>query len=145
MESRIKKTIELHDKGYNCAQAVACAYCDLVGMDEQTALRATEAFGAGMGGMQATCGAVSGAVFLAGLKNADGVVEAPKSKAATYKLSKTIVEAFQKKHGTTVCCELKAKDPEYWEVVDKQNHIRLIRALEVCRQTGKTFTSFRLG
>jgi tRNA dimethylallyltransferase len=41
--------------------------------------------------------------------------------------------------------ELKAKDPEYWEVVDKQNHIRLIRALEVCRQTGKTFTSFRLG
>ena len=41
--------------------------------------------------------------------------------------------------------ELKAKDPEYWKVVDKQNHIRLIRALEVCRQTGKTFTSFRLG
>ena len=34
MESRIKKTIELHDKGYNCAQAVACAYCDLVGVDE---------------------------------------------------------------------------------------------------------------
>ena len=47
------------------------------------------------------------------------------------------------------CCELqeelKQKDPEYWEIVDKQNHIRLIRALEVCRQTGKTFTSFRLG
>ena len=112
MESRIKKTIELHDKGYNCAQAVACAYCDLVGMDEKTALRATEAFGAGMGGMQTTCGAVSGAVFLAGLKNADGVVGAPKSKASTYKLSKTIVEAFQKKNGTVICKELKAKDPE---------------------------------
>lgn len=41
--------------------------------------------------------------------------------------------------------ELKLKDPEYWEIVDKQNHIRLIRALEVCRQTGKTFTSFRSG
>lgn len=39
--------------------------------------------------------------------------------------------------------ELKARDPEYWKIVDKQNHIRLIRALEVCRQTGKTFTSFR--
>lgn len=112
MENRIKKTIELHDKGYNCAQAVACAYCDLVGIDEQTALRATEAFGAGMGGMQATCGAVSGAVFLAGIKNADGVVGAPRSKAGTYKLSKTIVEAFQQKNGTVICCELKAKDPE---------------------------------
>ncbi len=39
--------------------------------------------------------------------------------------------------------ELQARDPEYWNIVDKQNHIRLIRALEVCRQTGKTFTSFR--
>jgi tRNA dimethylallyltransferase len=41
--------------------------------------------------------------------------------------------------------ELKQKDPEYWEIVDRQNHIRLIRALEICRQTGKTFTSFRSG
>ena len=39
--------------------------------------------------------------------------------------------------------ELQEKDPEYWEIVDKRNHIRLIRALEVCRQTGRTFTSFR--
>ena len=112
MENRIKKTIELRDKGYNCAQAVACAYCDLVGVDEKTALCATEAFGAGMGGMQATCGAVSGAVFLAGCKNADGIVGAPKSKATTYKLSKTIVEAFQQKNGTIICKELKEKDPE---------------------------------
>lgn len=39
--------------------------------------------------------------------------------------------------------ELKAKDPEYYSLVDKCNHIRLIRALEVCRATGKTFSSFR--
>ena len=41
--------------------------------------------------------------------------------------------------------ELMEKDPEYWAIVDKQNHIRLIRALEICRQTGKTFSSFRSG
>ena len=39
--------------------------------------------------------------------------------------------------------ELQEKDPEYWNIVDKQNHIRLIRALEVCRQTGRTFSSYR--
>mgnify|MGYP002677597272 FL=1 len=39
--------------------------------------------------------------------------------------------------------ELQERDQEYWKIVDKQNHIRLIRALEVCRQTGRTFTSFR--
>ena len=31
MESRVKETIVRHDKGYNCAQAVACTYCDLFG------------------------------------------------------------------------------------------------------------------
>ena len=41
---------------------------------------------------------------------------APKSKAKTYKLSKTIVEAFQKKNGTVICKELKAKDPETGEI-----------------------------
>ena len=112
MESRIKKTLELQKQGYNCAQAVACAYCDLVDVDERTALRATEAFGAGMGGRETTCGAISGAVFLAGMKSADGIVGAPKYKLTTYKLSKTIVDAFLQKNGTIICKELKEKDPE---------------------------------
>ena len=36
--TRIEETIKRHDKGYNCAQAIACTYCDLVGMDEETML-----------------------------------------------------------------------------------------------------------
>ena len=107
MESRIQKTLENHAKGYNCAQAVACAYCDLVGMEEQSVFRATEACGLGMGGMQATCGAVSGAVLLAGLKSSCGDLEAPVSKGKTYQISKKIVEGFQKKNGSTVCKDLK--------------------------------------
>ena len=107
MESRIQKTLENHAKGYNCAQAVACANCDLVGMDEQSVFRVTEAFGLGMGGMQATCGAVSGAVLLAGLKSSCGDLEAPVSKGKTYQISKKIVEGFQKKNGSTVCKDLK--------------------------------------
>ena len=39
--------------------------------------------------------------------------------------------------------ELQQKDPEYYSEVDLQNPHRLIRALEVIRQTGKTFSSFR--
>ena len=50
-------------QGYNCAQAVACTYCDLVGVSEEEAFRSTEAFGLGMGGMLGTCGALSGAVY----------------------------------------------------------------------------------
>ena len=107
METRIAKTIENHKKGYNCCQAVACAYCDLVGMDEKTMFQAAEAFGAGMGGMQATCGAVSGALLLAGLKNSTGNLESPDSKMGTYQLSKEMVAQFRQKNGSVVCKELK--------------------------------------
>lgn len=39
--------------------------------------------------------------------------------------------------------ELREKDIEYYNIVDTKNHIRLIRALEVIRQTGKTFSFYR--
>lgn len=41
--------------------------------------------------------------------------------------------------------ELHALDPEYWALVDKKNHRRIVHALEICHQTGKTYTSFRVG
>lgn len=41
--------------------------------------------------------------------------------------------------------EVQRLDPEYYAIVDQQNPRRLQRALEVCYQTGKTFTSFRSG
>lgn len=39
--------------------------------------------------------------------------------------------------------ELKQLDPEHYEVVDKQNPRRVVHALEICHQTGRTYTSFR--
>ena len=48
-----------------------------------------------------------GAVLLAGLKNSDGAIDAPKTKGRTYQLSKTMVNQFREKCGSTVCCELK--------------------------------------
>ena len=41
--------------------------------------------------------------------------------------------------------ELHRLDPEHWAVVDRNNPRRVVHALEVCHQTGKTYTSFRLG
>ena len=110
MESRVMQTKMRHDKGQNCCQAVACTYCDLFGMDEATAFKACEAFGAGMGGMNGTCGAVSGAVMAAGFKNSTGNFDGPKSKLDTYKLSKQILESFEEKNGSVTCRELKGVD-----------------------------------
>ena len=42
-----------------------------------------------------------------------------------------------------LCEDLKRLDPEHYESVDRQNYRRVIHALEICYQTGKTYTSFR--
>ena len=106
MESRVQKAIDLHHKGYNCAQAVVCAYCDLFGLDEETAYRASEAFGFGMGQME-VCGALAGACMLAGLKNSGGLQAVGKTKAETYKLDRQLAAAFREKNQSVLCRELK--------------------------------------
>ena len=107
MESRVNETIERHDKGFNCAQSVACTYCDLVGMSEAEAFRAMEGFGLGMGCMEGTCGALSGAVMLAGLKGSSVNLDTPNSKGATYKVAAQIVRRFKETAGATACKDLK--------------------------------------
>ncbi len=99
--------IAKHDIKFNCAQAVACAFAEEVGVDEKVLFTAAEGFGLGMGGTEGTCGALSGAIMLAGFKNSDGNITDPGTKAETYKLSKEMVSKFTEKCGSTVCKELK--------------------------------------
>lgn len=50
---------------------------------------------------------------------------------------------YQEEGLEALCEDLKRLDPEHYEVVDKQNYRRVIHALEICYQTGRTYTSFR--
>lgn len=122
MEPRVKQAIVNHKKGYNCAQAVACAYCDLAGADEDAMFKMTEGFGAGIGGMEQICGAVSGAVALAGLCNSKGSNN-PTSKGGTYRISKEILHKFQDKNGSVICKELKGLETK-----------KVLRSCEGCIQ-----------
>lgn len=42
-----------------------------------------------------------------------------------------------------LCEDLRRLDPEHYAIVDRQNYRRVIHALEICYQTGRTYTSFR--
>ena len=107
MESRKNIAIEMHNKGYNCAQSVALTYADLVDMKPEQLFRITEGFGLGGGNMQGTCGAISGALALIGLLNSSGDLENPTTKAKTYGLNKEILENFKNRNGSVICHELK--------------------------------------
>ena len=100
MENKIEEARARKRSGeHNCAQAVACTYSDLAGLDEETLLAATHAFGAGMATMEGTCGALTGAAFVVGLATGD--------RARSRVLIKDIMENFRKRNGSTVCRELK--------------------------------------
>lgn len=105
--TRIEKALENHKKGYNCAQAVACAYCDLYGVDEKTAFMMAEGFGGGMGGLMETCGALTGAFMLAGLNHSKGDLQNPRARGASYKMIRAMAQAFTEKNQSIICRELK--------------------------------------
>lgn len=107
MENRVEKACALHKQGYNCAQAVICAYSDLFGMDEETAFKVSEGFGGGIGGMHdGVCGATSAVYMLAGLQRSSGAVERGLTKTETYVRIKELAAVFQAENGSTTCCEL---------------------------------------
>ena len=60
-ENHAERARQLFFEGYNCAQAVLCAFSDVTGFDTETSARMASSFGGGMGRLRQTCGAVSGA------------------------------------------------------------------------------------
>ena len=104
--TKAEKAVSLHDKGYNCAQAVVCAFADDLGLDEQTAYKMSEAFGLGVGQME-ICGAVSGACMVAGMKNSAGLDNIGKTKGETYKINRAIADEFKQMNESVICRELK--------------------------------------
>ena len=80
---------------HNCAQAILCTYADKVGISEETAKNIANSFGAGMGNMEGTCGALVGAGITLGMFTKD--------RAKSMKGMKQIMTQFQQRNGATQC------------------------------------------
>ena len=108
--TRYEKAVEKHQKGYNCAQAVLCAFSDKIGMEEDDLFRLSEAFGGGMGGTQNVCGAVSGMVFVAGAITSAGIDKLPETnKKDSYAFAAKLMKSFEDKVGSLICADIKCK------------------------------------
>ena len=82
----------------NCCQAVAGAFADTLAMDEATLMNLASGFGSGMGTMEGTCGALAGAIVVAGLRTGGN---------GTMSLSRKILPRFKELCGATICRDLK--------------------------------------
>ncbi len=94
--------------GYNCAQAVFCAFEDVTGIDHETALKLSSSFGGGIGKLREVCGAFSGAAAVLGALYGYTDVGDQKKKVAHYALVQELAERFKAEHGTVICRELLA-------------------------------------
>jgi C_GCAxxG_C_C family probable redox protein len=101
--------------GINCAQAVLSAYGVRYGIDRDVALRVSLGFGAGMGRLGETCGAVTGAFMVLGLKHASGDSSPQEKREKTYAAVRDFVLRFEDRNGSVVCrkllgCDLSTSD-----------------------------------
>ena len=106
-EERLAKATELHERGYNCAQSVACAFADKTDVPMEVLFAANEGYGAGAGTMDGVCGALMGAIMLGGFKSSTRSLDAPNSKPVTMKLSRMLMQGFRQSAGALYCKDLK--------------------------------------
>ena len=105
------KAMELFVEGYNCAQAVAVAFCDVTGLDEKTTARMVSPFGGGMGRLREVCGAVSGMLFVLGNLYGYGNPDADETKKELYEQVQGLAGQFREKCGSIICRELLDNPP----------------------------------
>ena len=92
--------------GYNCAQAVFCAFAADMGLDLETAARLSSSFGGGMGRLREVCGALAGAELALGMLRGYSDVSDPALKSEHYRRVRSLAEAFREKNGAYLCREL---------------------------------------
>lgn len=99
LQERAERAVQLKTSGgYNCSQAVTEALADQTNLSKRELKQIAAGFCAGMGNLEATCGALIGAGMIAGLKTEGN---------GTLKYTKQIQEAFRDRCGSIKCKELK--------------------------------------
>ena len=129
MSNKSEKARKLFKNGYNCAQAVAGAFAEDLGVDEETFMKLSSSFGGGMGRLREVCGAVSGMFMVAGIKYGYSSPDAKEEKSDHYARIQELAKEFTKENGSIICRELlglqtKSESPVPEERTEKYYKVR---------------------
>jgi C_GCAxxG_C_C family probable redox protein len=97
---------ETYHNGFNCAQSVLTAYSGKYHMDDKTAKMISCGFGGGCARQSLTCGAVTGAFMVIGLKYGKAEKEEVEARDITYKKVNEFSTKFKSMHNSINCGEL---------------------------------------
>ena len=108
MTSHEARAAELFLSGAVCAQAVFCAFCDIHGLDYETASRLSSSMGGGVGRLREVCGAFSGMAMAAGLLYGFPIPPAQGEKSEHYKRIQFLASRFSERWGSIICRDILA-------------------------------------
>lgn len=98
--------IAYFDEGYACSQAILLGFGPALGLPEDLAEKIAVPFGGGISRHGETCGAVSGAAMVLGLRYGTGGGPNPEGKERVYQRVQEYFARFREQYGTTRCREL---------------------------------------
>lgn len=98
--------LEYFNNGFSCSQSVLTSFKDQFNINENDLLKISCGFGGGMGRLQETCGAVSGAYMVIGLQYGQYNKDDKEAKEKTYELVREFNTKFKGIYKTTSCREL---------------------------------------
>lgn len=100
--SRAAKAVENFLEGFACSQAVLAEYCEIFKLDREQATKLAAGFAGGMR-LGSTCGTVTAAYMILGLKCAGDQAEKPEGRKPVYTATAAFVERFEAENGSLSC------------------------------------------
>jgi C_GCAxxG_C_C family probable redox protein len=106
MSERVKEVRDLFTR-CNCSQAVLTTFGPELGLGQTECMKVAACFGAGMGRMGKTCGALTGGFMVLGLRHAHEMMDDPqKGRDSVYGRVQALTQRFVEAHGSSECLTL---------------------------------------
>ncbi len=110
MQAKARALKRFNQEGGNCAQAVLTAFGPELGLDEMACLRVAACFGSGIGRLGFTCGAVTGACMVLGLRHGNLMAQGPAGRDQVYGHVQEFARRFRERFGSLDCATLTGCD-----------------------------------
>jgi C_GCAxxG_C_C family probable redox protein len=101
-----EQAVEYFNSGFNCCQSTFASLCRKLSLDREIALKIAAAFGGGICRSGETCGAVTGAFMLLGLKYGMVSADDVEAKEKAYVIARQFMEEFKRRNQFIRCKEL---------------------------------------
>jgi C_GCAxxG_C_C family probable redox protein len=117
-----ENAVSLFKGGLNCCQAIVAGFGESLGLNPALGAKLATGLGGGMGRMGLTCGAVTGAYLVLGIRHGAATGQDREAKEKTYELVREFTARFKARNASIVCQDLLGCDISTPEGFEESRH-----------------------